>query len=131
MQLTPTILYGCSSWVLTASKEKLLQATQMKMVRSILGKKRKVDAETGDKESWISWVKEATAEAREKMKAQRISEWRKIVAERQEKWKARLDNQSPQKWAKQVYEWIPIGFRSVGRPVKRWKGSDTEPEKEE
>ena len=103
----------------------------MKMVRSILGKKRKVDAETGEKEPWISWVKGATAEAREKMKAHKVSEWVKIVAERQEKWKARLENQDPQKWAKQVCEWIPIGFRSVGRPAKRWKGSDAEPDKED
>ena len=126
--VTPSILYGCSSWVLTVLKEKKLQATQMKMIRNILGKKRKVDEETGDKETWISWVKRATAEAREKMKAHNVSEWAKIVVERQTKWKARLERQDPMKWTKQTYDWIPIGFRKIGRPAKRWTEDQTQQE---
>ena len=123
--VTPTILYGCSSWVLTASKEKRLQTTQMKMTRTILGRKRKVDEKTSDTETWISWAKRTTAEARETMKAHKISEWTQIIVERQEKWKGRLENQDPKKWTKQANDWIPIGFRRIGRPAKRWKEDET------
>ena len=129
--VTPTILYGCSSWVLTDAKETRLQATQMKILRSILGKQRKVDREPSDKETWVSWVKRATNEAREKMKECKISEWAKIVAERQEKWKVRLESQDPRKWTNQTYDWLPVGFRRIGRPAKRWKEDKTKPDKEE
>jgi hypothetical protein len=34
--LTPTVLYGCSSWVMTGTRETLLRSTQMKMLRAVL-----------------------------------------------------------------------------------------------
>ena len=118
------MLYGCSSWVLTKAKTQKLQATQMQMLRSILGRKRKIDQESGEVETWVSWVRRTTAEAREQMKMNRIADWSQIVTSRQAKWQASLEGLDPRKWSKQASSWRPIGFRRVGRPVKRWGKED-------
>ena len=65
--VTPTILYGCCSWVMNTSREAALRTTQMKMLRALLGRKRKVYNDTGEKESWVDWVQQATFEVRETM----------------------------------------------------------------
>ena len=52
--VSPTLLYGCSSWVLTAAKAQKLQIVQMRMMRSIIGSKRKHDKETNTKETWVT-----------------------------------------------------------------------------
>ena len=119
--VTPTMLYACSAWVLTAAQEKKVQATQMRMTRSILGRKRKIDSESGEKEPWVPWIKRTTAEARENMKMYNVRNWTEILHAKKRTWKARLEKLDPQKWASQALEWQPIGFRKVGRPAKRWQ----------
>ena len=52
--VSPTVLYGCSSWVLTARRDHKLKTTQMRMIRCIIGRKRKVESETGQAETWVS-----------------------------------------------------------------------------
>ena len=61
--LTP--MYGCSSWVLKSGMEAKLRSSQMKVMRSILGKRR-LFTEDG-LEMWVDWVKRATKEARHAM----------------------------------------------------------------
>ena len=39
--VTPTVLYGASSWAMTAAREQTLRTAQRKMIRSILGQGRK------------------------------------------------------------------------------------------
>ena len=131
--VTPTMLYGCSSWVMTATREKKVQGTQMRMMRIILKRPRKVDENTGDKEDWVTWVRRTTAEAREKQRTYKIDDWTKIVKTRQQKWKAKVEALDLNKWAKQAFEWQPIGFRRVGRPLKRWNedDGDVDPAKED
>ena len=48
--VTPTALYGCSSWVMTCDRETKLQSTQLKMIRSIIGTKRLAN------ETWVDNV---------------------------------------------------------------------------
>ena len=119
--VSPTMLYGCSSWVLTTSRKQQLNATQMKMMRCILGRGRRTDDETCEIEDWVAWVKRITAEAKEKMKINKIPFWSEVVDARKARWHSRIEDLDPRKWAKQACEWMPIGFRRIGRPVKRWK----------
>ena len=118
--VTPTVLYGCSAWVLTATRERTLQATQMRMLRSIVGTRRKVD-ETGNIESWVSWIKRATEVVKEHMRVHKIAKWKQLVEVRKARWTRRLETLEEGKWAKQAHNWLPIGFRRVGRPSKRWE----------
>ena len=128
--VTPTMLYGCSSWVLTVVREKKLQTTQLRMIRNMIGRGRRIDEVTDDTETWVSWVKRTTTDAREKMDAYKIQDWTKVVAARQDKWKDRLRTLGARRWTKQAYAWMPIGFRKIGRPLKRWKEA-AEPDEED
>ena len=91
----------------------------MKMIRNMLGRKRKIDEMTGDKEEWVSWVKRVTTQAMEKMNTHKVQAWAEVLSARQEKWKAKLRIIDPRTWTKQAYDWMPIGFRKIGRRVKR------------
>ena len=50
--VTPTIFHGCSLWVLTAGREQRL----LRMLRTVLSDRKRVDGETGVLECWTSWV---------------------------------------------------------------------------
>ena len=65
--MPPTVLYGCGSWVMTGTRERLLRSTQMKMMRAILGSRRVVNYHTCDVETWVEWVQRAKREARQCM----------------------------------------------------------------
>ena len=85
-----------------------------------MGRKRRRQQDGQDLEAWVDWTKRVTTEAKDLMKVHQIPEWSKLVRTRQEKWKTQLNNMEGEKWAKQVYDWAPIGFRRRGRPQKRW-----------
>lgn len=118
--ITPTILYGSGSWVLTAKREQSLQATQMKMLRAIFGYKRKKD-EAGEVEPWASWIKRVTDLVKMKIAEMKIPLWPLEARSRRNKWIARLGDMEAERWAKRASEWQPIGFRRQGRPKKRYK----------
>eukprot|EP00973_Karenia_brevis_P071730 9967939-Karenia_brevis.AAC.1 len=52
--VTPTVLYGCGSWVMTVGRERQLRTCQRKMLRSILGKGRAILNKQGDETSQLS-----------------------------------------------------------------------------
>ena len=122
--VSPTVLYGCSSWVLTARRDQRLKTTQMRMIRCIIGRKRKVESETGQAETWVSWIKRTSNEAKEMMRISKIPLWSQIVTARKQKWQARIESQSLTKWTSQALSWRPIGFRSPGHPRQRWDEED-------
>ena len=68
--VTPSVLYGSSSWVLTGAREQTLRSTQLEMLRAMLGRKRSVVGEC--LETWVDWVRRATAEARAGMDVHRV-----------------------------------------------------------
>ena len=123
--VTPTILYGCASWVMTEARKQRLHATQLRMMRTLLGRRRCTNT-SAELEPWIEWMKESTAQVRSLMKAHSIPEWSEVVHRRQRKWKAKLEDMDEEKWAKQVFLWLPVGFRKQGRPAKRWLAPDEE-----
>jgi hypothetical protein len=49
--ITPTVLYGSSSWTMTAAREQALRTAQRKMLRSILGKGRQREQRSEDNSS--------------------------------------------------------------------------------
>ena len=118
--LIPTMLYGCSSWTLTGTREAKLRSTQMKMLRATLGKKRIMDHSTGDIETWVEWVKRATGDARQAMNDHHSPDWVGEQRERLQRWGNRVGRMDDARWAKRVLEWMPEGRRSRGRPCARW-----------
>ena len=117
--VTPTALYGCGSWVMTAERDSRLKSTQFKMVRAILGRRRIVQP-GGDIESWVEWVQRVTDEARRMMEQFNIPGWIDERRSRLQRWNERLGNMSLERWARRAQNWIPDGHRSRGRPPARW-----------
>ena len=118
--VTPTVLYGCGSWVMTTARDDLLRSTQMKMLRRMLGRARKVDASTDELETWVEWVQRVTHEAREQMMRHHVTDWVDEQRKRAVDWRYKLVNMDSKRWAKQVLEWFPTGCRSRGHPRTRW-----------
>ena len=78
--VTASALYGCGSWTMTNERERLVKTTQRKMLRRMLGSRRRrrmddasksdqtnaelgddeYDSEDGDLESWADWIKRVT-----------------------------------------------------------------------
>jgi hypothetical protein len=119
--ITPTILYGCCSWVMTGAQETMLRTTQMKMLRLILGRRRKNDASTMELESWLDWMHRTTAEVRALMVTHAIPHWVDEQRVRAKNWKKRIEGMDPDRLPKLVMDWTPEGRRSRGRPRLRWQ----------
>ena len=117
--LTPTVLYGCSSWVMTCTREAALRTTQRKMLRAMLGRKR-LKKPCGGIETWVEWIQRVTDEVVKIMQAHNIPDWTVEQRSRQQKWGERLEDLAPERWAKRVFRWQPEGCRSRGHPRTRW-----------
>ena len=118
--VTPTILYGCCSWVMTTSREAALRATQMKMMRALLGRRRKIDHDIGEVETWVTWLQNATSEVSEVMEKHGIPHWSDVQRQSARQWEQRVAMATDQRWTKVIYEWTAVGRRSHGHPRKRW-----------
>jgi len=117
--ITPTALYGCSSWVMTGAREAELQTTQMKMLRSMLGRRRR-NLPDGELETWVDWIKHTTADARAAMEAHGVRHWVVLQQCKVKNWAGELEAMSTDRWTKRVLSWQPDGCRSRGHPRARW-----------
>ena len=118
--LTPTILYGCASWVMTESRSTLLRTTQLKMLRVLLGRGRIRKEPDGAVETWVEWVQRVTPEARKAMLDHGIPAWDVEQQSRQRQWGLHVESMSHDRWAKKALNWQPDGRRGRGRPATRW-----------
>ena len=117
--VTSSMLYGCCSWVLTSAREASLRSTQMKMMRAIAGRRRRVHPDTGEIESWVERIRRATAEVRDAMAKHGIPDWASEQRPTMRHWQERLSLLNDKRWTSLVYEWRPIGRRSRGHPRAR------------
>ena len=69
----PTLLYGCACWTLTRAREQLIRTTQRKMLRQIMGTKRRVKDD--GLEDWVEWIIRATEEAENAMRRFCVPDW--------------------------------------------------------
>ena len=52
--VSPSVLYGCCSWVMTEARKTQLQSAQLKMARKMMGMRRAING-NGEVESWVEW----------------------------------------------------------------------------
>ena len=71
----PTVLYDSSSWVMTCAQEAALTTTQMKMLRTILGRRRLKKALDEEPETWVAWIQRVTEEVRQPMETHSLPHW--------------------------------------------------------
>ena len=141
-----TVLYGCEAWTLKLDQQKRLRTTQRKMLRAILGMKRRVvqcegedgntdgtenasdDTETPEDnlEAWSDFLKRATRTAEDRLAAANQEEWIKLWRRRQWRWAGKLAGPNLNKWLQHAFRWCPPVhgrrgvYRAQARPLKRW-----------
>ena len=117
----PTFLYGCSSWTLTREREQLIQSTQRKMMRKIVGTRRRVL--NGELESWLDWIVPATRLAEEARAHHGVPEWVEEVHRRRYRWASAVACRNDGRWTKEILSWTVTGVRRQARPFSRWTDS--------
>ena len=149
--VTPIVLYGSGCWTMTKESERRLRACQRRMLRLIIGVKRRVNAPQGGNndndvdsnateinfqceqdedddclEPWVDFIKRTTHDAEERLRRLNIEDW--ITAQRRRKWNfaRRVASQNGSRWSNRVAKWNPEltsarTSRQQGRPKKRWQ----------
>ena len=92
----------------------------MKMLRTVLGRRRIANEITGVVETWVEWVQRVTREVRGLMVDYGVPEWVEVHRDRVRTWSSRLQDMDKERWARKMFEWQPEGRRSRGRPCARW-----------
>ena len=124
----PTALYGSAAWTLRKPEELVLLRTQRRMLRMMLGSKRRLIQRTDDGqeqlESWVDWMKRTTNEAENLMRSLKYDTWVDLHKAAKLAWQQEIDACSNFKWSHKLRMWDPQfcvkTFRARGRPKKRW-----------
>jgi hypothetical protein len=143
----PTVLYGSASWCLTKESQVLLQRTQRKMLRMILGSPRRRivrhDGDAGDRDSeddggtscetdvgddlepWQDWLARTTRAAEAQLQKYKLETWATAWRRRVWRWAARIATYHHDRWAWKAARWEPelsplAKGRQPHRQRKRW-----------
>ena len=141
-----TVLYGTEALALKVDQQRRLQTTQRKMMRIILGAKRRVlftslsesssnssssDVVSEDEdvalEPWVDFLKRTTRLVEDKLMAAGEKEWLASWRIRKWRWAGKLVSQNQHKWSYTALLWNPLlhsqraAGRAQGRPRKRWE----------
>ena len=118
------MLYGCAAWTLTKQLATKVLRTQRKMLRLILGSRRKPSVtEDGDVESWVDWLRRTTHEAEDRLAKLNMDDWITIHRQKKLEWARKLAMEESITWAGRLAEWQPDHFtytRRQARPRRRW-----------
>jgi len=146
--ITPSVLYGCASWVVTKQRENQLRTAQRQMLRRIIRVAR-LDAEedaesntTDDNgdispgssrddddehmlehcgETWVEWIQRATGIAEATARSCRVSNWVESQRLKMWQWAGHVARRDDGRWSKKVLLWEPTdGQRPRGHPPRRW-----------
>lgn len=127
--VTPTVLYASGCWTMTVDRESKIRVAQRRMLRKIVqtGRQREktADDDTQPKpnfnEEWVDWIVRATREAEKYCKQAGVDDWMEAQRRRHWRWAGHVARAQDSRWSKELLHWIPRnGWRSRGRPVKRW-----------
>ena len=129
--VTPTALYGCSSWTTTKALTTKLRTTQRRMLRLIIKTNRRHNIPQQDgttpMEPWPEYIKRATTAAEQHLHRLHIESWPTTYLKRKWRWAARVAAQPLTRWTRLSVTWQPqldhkkITARRQARPRRRWE----------
>ena len=122
----PTMLYACCCWVLTKDRAQKVRTLQRRMLRRIIGIKRKVSEDergTESGEPWGDWMQRSTRIVESTMQNFGLKDWVAEVHRRKFRWAGHVARRTDDRWTKEVLDWTPVGHRRRGRPLLRWTDS--------
>ena len=104
--LTPIMMYGAETWCTTRRQESRIQATEMRMLRAMIGKTRR----------------DRIRNERVRQEVGVVPVLRRIDVARL-RWWGHLERMPENRMAKSRWNWTPNGRRPRGRPRKKWRES--------
>jgi hypothetical protein len=142
--ITPAVLYGSGSWVLTHDTASLLKKTQRRMLRTMFQKGRRPQTNIGSDdqsstseqgsqtlepdqaeeilEPWVDWIRRVTHEIEGYASAAAVEDW--VLAHRRRlfTWAGHVSRRGDNRWTTRLLDWTPSGrTRQQGRPCLRWE----------
>jgi hypothetical protein len=118
--VTPTMLYGSGCWAMTTERQRDLRTTQLRMMRMILGTRRKYVGDHETVETYVEWIQRATRELEIMMDKYGVKDWVALQRVRLWKWAGRVARANDGRWSHEILHWEPLGCRLRGRPRARW-----------
>ena len=103
---------------MTRPREAQVRSIQRKMMRIIIGTKRRV--QDGQLEEWVDWVDRSTQIAKQVMLEVGIPDWVEEIHRRKFQWAGRNAVLADGRWTGEVPLWSATGTRRRGRPTTRW-----------
>ena len=114
--VTPTVLYGCSAWTMTADSVRSLTTTRRRMLRC-----RKCRGET---EGWVDFMRRSTHTSEIAAARAGARDWADLQYSRKGLIAGSLLRKEDQRWGTRLLDWKPwfrvSPHRRVGRPNTRW-----------
>ena len=140
--VTATVLYGCEAWTLKETMKRRLRAVQRKMLRMVLGSRRRLarvddtssipscsaathsndDEDEGSQyelEPWCEFLKRVTHVAEQQASAAGLQEWLSTWRKRSWRWARKVATDSNGKWSQTALRWCPqlhASRKAVGGP---------------
>ena len=128
--VTPSVLYGCESWTMTAEHQHRLRKTQRHMLRLILQTRRRrmrqdectdtssssslescdVASSPGDAddlESWVEFIKRTTREAEIWLDKLEMKSWLETQRIRLHRWAGHVARRRDGRWSNLILDWQP------------------------
>ena len=127
--ITPTVLYGSSSWTTTRLLTTKLQRTQRRMLRLMVGTPRRRSTsidQDAQLEPWPTYIKRATTIAERQLYNLNIDSWPTTFWRRKWRWAHHIATQHHTRWSRLAICWDPLHTdkrqicRRQGHPYKRW-----------
>ena len=137
--ITPTILYGAGSWVLTEELKSRIRKTQRRMLRSIFQRPRRrnpgenesrdgstsgssreqllaPEVDDEDLEPWVDWIRRVTHEIEDSLSRYNIEPWEATARRRLYSWAGHVCRRADGRWSTKVLHWTPEqGARQGGK----------------
>ena len=119
--LSPVVLYGSSCWTMWADTERLLRTITSRMLRLVVGMRRRPN------ETWVNYTQRATWRSKELAANYNLTNWNDLQRKRKQQMVQRVQTMHSDRWPTRVLEWTPWfrtnTTRNESRPKKRWNDS--------
>ena len=116
--VTPSVLYGSSCWTMWTDTEGLLRTNRRRMLRLIVGVRRR------SSETSVEYMQRSTWRSEELAAKYKLTDWCDLQRKRKQQMVQKVRTMQSDRWPARILKWTPWfrtnTTRSEGRPKKRW-----------
>ena len=113
--VSSTVVYGSGAWTMTVERENLLRTAFRRMLRKIIGVKRK------HHETYLDWITRATHHSEHLAGQHGFENWISLQKQRKFALHAKITGCTDSRWGQVLLHWEPLCTSCPGRPRNRWQ----------